>query len=1377
MRRIFTLVLSLLAVAVIANPVDKKTAEQVAVNYYAHYAPASITDYSVNGILENATDGMTTIYTFTFKSGGFVLVAADDASIPVLGYSHSGVIDAEVYNPAAQAWIENYGREIAALSASRTDNSATRPLWDNILNKNMEREIMDVNPLVTTTWDQGCYYNAQCPVEAGAGFGSCGRAWTGCVATTMSVLMKYHSWPASGVGSHSYMHPTYGMQSANFGAATYNYAAMPNNVTTANAAVATLMYHAGVSVNMQYGASGSGAYSEDVPFALVNYFKFASTTELKAKTDYPVMADWYTLLRTELDAARPVYYAGSSTASGGHAWICDGYRLSDNKFHFNWGWSGSYNGYFAIGSLNPGGNNFNDDNRAIVGIQPGDNPVSWIIQNSGFVSPSRGIQYVHAVSENVAWASAYDGAGTGSTINEFTKTTDGGNTWTTGQVLGGTTYGIGNICGLNENIAYVALYNGVGNQNNTCGIYKTTNGGTTWTQLPGALQGSASFANNVYFWNEQEGMCHGDVKDNYFEIYTTSNGGTTWQRVPASNITNGTPLSGEGGWTSCIEVTGNTVMFGTNKGRLFISDDKGLTWRVSNANITPASNGGINVIAFKDPMNGIVAQTTAPVQVRRTSNGGQTWENLTPTGAFFTNDINFVPGTENTYVSTGAATGATGISYSHDGGSTWTIFGGTGSKQFLAGDFFSSTVGYAGGFNENQYNSGMYRMIGDLATTVAGPQIAVNPTSITATVQSGETTTNPLTISNNGDEDLTWSIVVDPGTATWLSVDETAGTTAAAGSTELTVTMDATGLSAMTYNATLVITNNSATATVNVPVSLTVESSVTLDPPTNLQAQVSGTDVTLTWEAPGGGTGITEELIYDNEVPTGGYSYNGYTMSTHMTPQGACQVLSLKYFTTIGGVLEPTIFNAEVYGWNGTQPSTTLLHSVENVNAVDGSWVEVDISAANLMVTGDFVVGFGSVVDSTYLGYDAGLNNGRSWDYDNAGTWASWNEAYLIRAVVQYTDGKIRELSATPATFNPALKGALELSARTHGSTINNQLPIPARNHASRELLGYNVYRNGSKINDATVTGLTYTDMGLSAGTYEYHVRALYSEGESGNSNVAVVEIQGGSTSSIILDFEDLEDFGLTFGEWTGLDVDGGNTYGFEGITFPHSGEPMSYIVFNPALTTPAVDGMTPHGGERLGACFASVPPAVNNDYMISPKVMLGEDPVLALYVKSYTAQYGLETYNIRVSTTDMNPASFTTIAGPINAPADDWTFVSYDLGAYEGQEVYVAIQCVSNDRFIFMIDDVEITFLSKLDKPEAGQFNIFPNPASGVLNIVGDTRIESVKMVNIAGQTVYESVVKTNEFRMETSGIPSGLYLLNITTEKGMLTRKVSIR
>jgi hypothetical protein len=142
-----------------------------------------------------------------------------------------------------------------------------------------------------------------------------------------------------------------------------------------------------------------------------------------------------------------------------------------------------------------------------------------------------------------------------------------------------------------------------------------------------------------------------------------------------------------------------------------------------------------------------------------------------------------------------------------------------------------------------------------------------------------------------------------------------------------------------------------------------------------------------------------------------------------------------------------------------------------------------------------------------------------------------------------------------------------------------------------------------------------------------------------------------------------------------------------------------------------------------------------------------------------------------------MNPSSFTTIAGPINAPADAWTFVSYDLSAYEGQEVYVAIQCVSNDRFVFMIDNVEITFVSATNKPETAKFSIYPNPATDVLNITGDSKMENIRLVNLAGQTIYESNVNANEFRIETGSIPSGLYLLNITTEKGSVTRKVSIR
>lgn len=889
MKKIFTLLLTFATVMVMAHPVDRKLAEIVASNHYKHFAPASIQDFTISESIETVYEGITTFYTFTFTSGGFVMVAANDASIPILGYSYEGQTNGEV-NPAAQSWFETYNKQLAEIGGSKLSNAQTRPLWDKILTNNMEREVMDVNPLLTTTWDQGCYYNALCPVENSAGYGSCNHAWTGCVATTMAQIMKYHAFPETGLGFHSYTHATYGLQTANFGGTTYNYAAMPNNVTSANTAVATLMYHAGVSVNMNYAADGSGAYSEDVPFALVNYFNYAPSTEFKSIANYPVMADWWALLRTDLDAGRPIYYAGSSTASGGHAWVCDGYRLSDNKFHFNWGWSGSYNGYFAIGALNPGGNNFNENNNVVIGIAPGNNPATWLAQNSGFVTASRGISYMHAPSATVAWATAYDGSGGNGTINEFTRTTNGGETWTSGQVLGGTTYGLGNICALDANIAYVAVYNGVAAQNNTCGVYKTSNGGTTWVQLPGALQGAASFANNVYFWNEQEGMCHGDVKDGYFEIYTTINGGTTWQRVPLSSITGGTPASGEGGWTSVIETTGeNTIMFGTNKGNVYISDDRGFTWRVTSTGITPANNGGINMIAFSNPDNGIVAQTLSPVTFKRTTNGGTTWETLTPVGPFLTSDLMAVPGSLNTYVSTGAATGATGVSYSFDGGLTWTYFGATADRQFLAGDFFDNTCGYAGGFNEDQNNGGMYRMIGELGAEAIGPQISVNPQEYSLMLDIDEIVTNPLSITNSGDAPLEWTILIDPGTASWLSVSPSAGTTPAGEVSELTVTFDATGLVPDTYDAFIVVNNNStATPAVNIPVHLTVVG-IILNPPTNLEAVVELDNVYLTWNAPDGvrellgynvyrnssaiAELVSETAFHDSALQNGYYSY------------------------------------------------------------------------------------------------------------------------------------------------------------------------------------------------------------------------------------------------------------------------------------------------------------------------------------------------------------------------------------------------------------------------------------------------------------------------------------------------------------------------
>lgn len=818
MKQVFTLFLVVFTLSVIANPVDKNQAEQIAKNLLARHSPFSSRSVEIADIQSQIQDGIVTYYTIKFESGGFVIVSADDATVPVLAYSFDQEANNEVINPAAKAWLDNYSKEILEIRSARITNSSTRPLWDDILNNRYstaERESADVAPLVKTKWDQGCYFNELCPSDPTSDV--CGKMWTGCVATTMAQLMKYHSWPEKGIGSHSYNHSKYGVQNANFEATTYNFSSMPNIVSQSNLAIATLMYHAGVSVTMNYDIEGSGAFSADVPFALVNYFNYAPTCRMELKANYTSLNDWYAILRSDLDAGRPIYYAGSSTESGGHAWILDGYKTSDNTFHFNWGWNGNYNGYFLIGSLNPGSHDFNDDNVAIIGITPGNNKTTWKEQNANFAEVGRGINFMHAVNEAVAWASAYDGSGDKNTISEFTRTINGGETWTSGKVLAGNVYGIGNICGINDLVAYVTIYNSQGAQDNNCGIYKTIDGGLTWKQLPGALQGPESFANNVHFWNEQEGMCHGDVRGGYFEIYTTLNGGQTWQRVPSANITGGTALSSEGGWTSVIRAIGpNTIMFGSNKGKLYISDDRGKHWRVSTTGIKPTEGGGINHIAFTDPQNGIVVQTATTIEVKSTYDGGETWNTITPTGVFLTNHIMAIPGSKGIYVSTGAAENATGASYSVDGGIKWIPFPGTEYKQFLAGDFFSNSCGYISGFSRENNNSGIFRLVGTLENAV----IFFNPGVIDKTATTEEPLTVSVDIYNNGTTPLQWTLSFKDNPS-WVSCNIKEGIIETASVKSITLTLNPAEIENGKYKSSLLI--NSGTSSMDLPITFNVQ--------------------------------------------------------------------------------------------------------------------------------------------------------------------------------------------------------------------------------------------------------------------------------------------------------------------------------------------------------------------------------------------------------------------------------------------------------------------------------------------------------------------------------------------------------------------------
>lgn len=322
---------------------------------------------------ENFTNAVNEIqpafYIFnTTQNNGFVIVAGDDKITPILGYTDHGNFDVTNIPTGLKKLFFEFKKGITQIA---NDQAITSPTvlsaeWTNLKNGVIVSTRMSgVGPLTTTEWSQRPNYNVYCPDNSP----------TGCVATAVSQIMKYYNHPQQGKGYHSYNHNDYGTLKANFGATTYNWNNMPNKLyaisdSTEKKAISLLMYHVGVALNMNYSPNGSGASSSDVPRALVNYFKYDAGISMKSRTSYS-LTGWKNLLKNELNAGRLVYHRGyCPDPSAGHAFVIDGYDVND-LFHVNWGWSGSYNGYFQINNLNPGSTyTWNDGQGAIVGIKP-----------------------------------------------------------------------------------------------------------------------------------------------------------------------------------------------------------------------------------------------------------------------------------------------------------------------------------------------------------------------------------------------------------------------------------------------------------------------------------------------------------------------------------------------------------------------------------------------------------------------------------------------------------------------------------------------------------------------------------------------------------------------------------------------------------------------------------------------------------------------------------------------------------------------------------------------------------------------------------------------------------------------------------------------
>ena len=362
--------LALFVGQLIASPVSVEQARHLGMKYVQSHSARQAIELNL-AYTEVAENGNPAVYVFNFAHG-FVLVSADDVARPILAFSDEESVDPNNMPDGFAYYLRFYARQIAYAQANNFEpEMEVASEWMHVAKDGFENDNRstrgDVAPLLTTLWNQDYPYNAYCPTGHG---GPQGHAYAGCVATAMSMVMKYWNWPIQGNGEHSYTPEGYPMQTVNFGATTYDWANMPNSCNTSNyQAVATLMYHCGVSVDMMYGGGSSGAYSQDVPPAIAEYFRYTDHATRMDRDLYSKF-DWEEMLIASLEEGFPLYYSGSDD-SGGHAFACCGYRESDRKFYFNWGWSGSLNNYYAIDALNTGWNgSFNQGQAAIFDYIP-----------------------------------------------------------------------------------------------------------------------------------------------------------------------------------------------------------------------------------------------------------------------------------------------------------------------------------------------------------------------------------------------------------------------------------------------------------------------------------------------------------------------------------------------------------------------------------------------------------------------------------------------------------------------------------------------------------------------------------------------------------------------------------------------------------------------------------------------------------------------------------------------------------------------------------------------------------------------------------------------------------------------------------------------
>ena len=285
-----------------------------------------------------------------YDTGGFAVIANDDMFDAVLGYSDTR-FNQDNIPPAMQWWMD-------AIDKSLQAKLATGEVQADVETLESSDYPARVDKLLTCRWGQDAPYNDMTPTYSVSGIGGSTREHyvTGCVATAMAQIMYFHKWPDTGEGMKFYDFTandgTLFELEARFNRTHYDwdnmiddYSGVYNGMQAE--AVAQLMLHCGISVEMMYNIDGSGAYTTDATTAMRDYFRYS--TKIYQRDIYTTN-DWMNIIREEISNRRPILYGGSSLSQGGHAFVLDGYD-ENGLVHINWGWNGKSNGFYEVGEM------------------------------------------------------------------------------------------------------------------------------------------------------------------------------------------------------------------------------------------------------------------------------------------------------------------------------------------------------------------------------------------------------------------------------------------------------------------------------------------------------------------------------------------------------------------------------------------------------------------------------------------------------------------------------------------------------------------------------------------------------------------------------------------------------------------------------------------------------------------------------------------------------------------------------------------------------------------------------------------------------------------------------------------------------------------